>query len=62
VATSNSLERAQQFVTKLQVPNKAETVKDIKAYGSYEELLADKEIGKLSSYIKFKFVLILFKF
>ena len=44
VATSNSLERAQQFVTKLQVPNKAAAVKDIKAYGSYEELLADKEI------------------
>jgi predicted dehydrogenase len=43
VATSNSLERAQNFVQSMIIPNKQE----IKTYGSYEELLADPECGKI---------------
>jgi predicted dehydrogenase len=43
VATANSLERAKEFVGKLQVPK--DGLERIKAYGSYDELLADPEIG-----------------
>jgi predicted dehydrogenase len=43
VATSKSLERAKQFIAKLKVPEKEKEA--IRAYGNYDELLADPEIG-----------------
>ena len=48
-ATSNSAERAQQFITDLGL----ELANGARAYGSYDQLLADPYIGGFGNYYKF---------